>query len=154
MDDRELLQKYEPVLRFAKSERFFPMAVEPYLERCTLLPSGPQGIAGLLMHINEPLIARIGKLNSGEYYLRFVNDPLIDSDIWVWWGILSAAALGLGWLRTGFPGVETAIGLALLAAFIVFVQASPLRLRIFPAIFVALFFFILGAAPIWFFLTP
>ena len=154
MDDSELLQKYEPVLRFAKSERFFPMAVEPYLERCTLLPSGPQGIAGLLMHLNEPLIARIGKLNSGEYYLRFVNDPLIDSDIWVWWGILSAAALGLGWFRGGLTGVETAVGLALVAAFIVFVQASPLRLRIFPAIFVALFFFMLEAAPIWFFLTP
>jgi hypothetical protein len=154
MDDRELLQKYEPVLRFAKSERFFPMAVEPYLERCTLLPSGPQGIAGLLMRLNEPLIAHIGKLYSGEYYLRFVNDPLIDSDIWVWWGILSAAALVLGWFRAGLTGVETAIGLALIAAFIVFVQASPLRLRIFPAIFVALFFVILEAAPIWFFLTP
>ena len=36
MDDCELLKKYEPVLRFAKSERFFPMAVEPYLEKCTI----------------------------------------------------------------------------------------------------------------------
>ena len=33
MQDSELLKKYEPVLRFAKSERFFPMAVEPYLDR-------------------------------------------------------------------------------------------------------------------------
>jgi len=106
MDDSELLQKYEPVLRFAKSERFFPMAVEPYLERCTLLPSGPQGIPGMLVRLSEPLIARIGKLNSGEYYLRFVNDPLIDSDIWVWWGILSAAALGHGGAaRFAFPSV-------------------------------------------------
>ena len=154
MDDRELLQKYEPVLRFAKSERFFPMAVEPYLERCSIFPSGPQGVVGLLAHLNEPLITFIGRLRSGEYFLRFVNDPLIDSDIWVWWGILSAAALGLGWFTSGWDGVTLVAALSLLAAFIIFIRASPLRLRIFPAIFVAMFFFLLEAAPIWFFLTP
>ena len=40
---------------------------------------------------NEPLVTRIGKLESGEYFLRFVNDPLIDSDVWVWWGFLRPA---------------------------------------------------------------
>jgi hypothetical protein len=154
MDDRKLLQKYEPVLRFAKSERFFPMAVEPYLERCSIFPSGPQGVVGLLAHLNEPLITSIGRLRSGEYYLRFVNDPLIDSDIWVWWGGLSAAALGLGWFMAGWGGVGIVIGLSLIAALIIFIQASPLRLRIFPAILSTLFFFALEAAPIWFFLTP
>ena len=58
MDDSELLRKYEPVLRFAKSERFFPMAVEPYLEKCMIFPSGPQGVVGLLSHSTEPLITR------------------------------------------------------------------------------------------------
>ena len=77
MDDAELLRKYEPVLRFAKSERFFPMAVEPYLEKCTIHPSGPQGVMGLLAHSpHDPLVKRIGKLESAEYFLRFVNDPL------------------------------------------------------------------------------
>ena len=90
MDDSELLKKYEPVLRFARSERFFPMAVEPYLEKCMIFPSGPQGVVGLLSHPEEPLVTRIGKLESAEYFLRFVNDPLIDSDVWVWWGISSA----------------------------------------------------------------
>lgn len=154
MNDAELLRKYEPVLRFAKSERFFPMAVEPYLEKCTIFPSGPQGVVGLLSHINEPLISRIGKLQSGEYYLRFVNDPLIDSDIWFWWGGLSTAAIGAGWFIQGWVGVETAIILALLSAFIIFIQASPIRLRFFPAAFAALFFFALEVAPIWFFLRP
>src|SRR5262245_38253957 len=154
MDDSELLKKYEPVLRFAKSERFFPMAVEPYLERCSIFPSGPQGVVGLLSHLNEPLITSIGRLKSGEYFLRFVNDPLIDSDIWIWWGILSAATLGLGWYTVGWDGVTFVIALSLLAAFIIFIQASPLRVRIFPAIFAALFFLILGVAPVWFFLTP
>ena len=154
MDDRELLEKYEPVLRFAKSERFFPMAVEPYLEKCKIFASGPQGVAGLLWHFNEPLAARIGKLQSGEYYLRFVNDPLIDSDIWVWWAILSGLALGVGWFVSGLEGVGVAFALALIAAFIIFIQASPIRLRFFPAVFAVLFFLALEVAPIWFFLRP
>lgn len=154
MDDAELLAKYEPVLRFAKSERFFPMAVEPYLEQCSLRPSGPQGVAGLLFNLHEPLVTRLGKLFSGEYYLRFINDPLIDSDIWVWWGILSAAALGLGWYGAGWGGVGGVFILSLIAAFVIFIQASPIRLRFFPAVLAALFFFVLEAAPILFFLTP
>lgn len=154
MDDSELLRKYEPVLRFAKSERFFPMAVEPYLEKCTIHPSGPQGVVGLLSHASEPLTARIGKLEGGEYYLRFVNESLIDSDVWIWWGGISALAIAAAWFVSGWWGVEVAAVLALIAAFIIFIQASPMRLRFFPAALAALFFFILEALPIWFFLTP
>jgi hypothetical protein len=154
MDDSELLKKYEPVLRFAKSERFFPMAVEPYLEKCMIFPSGPQGVVGLLSRPNEPPIHLLGKLESGEYFLRFVNVPLIDSDVWVWWGISAAIITVLGWITRGWRGVEGAALLALLAAFTIFIQASPIRLRFFPAAFAALFFFALEAAPIWFFLTP
>jgi hypothetical protein len=154
MDDSELLKKYEPVLRFARSERFFPMAVEPYLERCTIHPSGPQGVVGLLSHPNEPLATRIGKLESGEYYLRFVNEPLIDSDVWIWWGAGSALTLAAGWFMSGWWGVEVAALLALVAAFIIFIAASPIRLRFFPAALAALFFFALEAAPIFFFLRP
>jgi hypothetical protein len=154
MDDSELLKKYEPVLRFAKSERFFPMAVEPYLEKCTIHPSGPQGVLGLLSHPTEPLVTRIGKLESGEYYLRFVNDPLIDSDVWVWWGGSSILITGVGWFVSGWRGVGFAAVLALIAALIIFIQASPIRLRFFPAVLAALIFFALEAIPIWFFLTP
>lgn len=155
MDDSELLKKYEPVLRFAKSERFFPVAVEPYLEKCTIFPSGPQGVVGLLATLSsESLITRIGKLQSGEYYLRFVNDPLIDSDIWVWWGALSAAAATLSWLFFGWSGAEGAVLLAILAALIIFIQASPIRARFFPAALAALAFITLEAIPIWFFLRP
>jgi len=154
MQDGDLLKKYEPVLRFAKSERFFPMAVEPYLDKCYLLPSGPQGAVEELLHLNEPVRTRIGKLHSGEYYLRFVNEPLIDSDIWVWWGVLSVVFAVAGWFLSGWVGVESVAGLALVAALIIFIQASPIRLRIFPAALAAFFFFILEVAPIWFFLTP
>ena len=154
MDDSELLRKYEPVLRFAKSERFFPMAVEPYLEKCTIFPSGPQGVVGLLSHAHEPLVTRLGKLESAEYFLRFVNDPLIDSDVWAWWGISSLLLSIVGWFASGWRGVGLAALLALVTAFIIYIQASPIRLRFFPAAFAALFFFALEAAPIWFFLKP
>ncbi len=154
MDDSELLKKYEPVLRFAKSERFFPMAVEPYLEKCTIFPSGPQGVVGLLSHPSEPLVTRIGKLESAEYFLRFVNDPLIDTDAWKWWGISSTLLTIAGWFATGWRGVGIAALLALAAAFIIYIQASPIRLRFFPAALAALFFFALEAAPVFFFLTP
>ncbi|HEX9332620.1 MAG TPA: hypothetical protein VF896_12075 [Anaerolineales bacterium] len=155
MNDSELLRKYEPVLRFAKSERFFPMAVEPYLEKCSIFPSGPQGVIGLLSTLsNESLVTRIGKLQSAEYYLRFVNDPLINSDIWVWWGVLSAVAISVGWFISHLAGVGDAILLSFLGAMIVFIQASPIRARFFPAALTALFFFVLEAIPIWFFLRP
>jgi hypothetical protein len=154
MDDSELLKKYEPVLRFAKSERFFPMAVEPYLEKCTIHPSGPQGVVGLLSNPNGPLVSRIGKLEGGEYYMRFINEPLIDSDVWVWWGVGSALLIAAGWFLRGWIGVEVTAALALAVGFIIFIQASPIRLRFFPAAFAALFFFVLEVVPIWFFLRP
>jgi hypothetical protein len=154
MQDSELLKKYEPVLRFAKSERFFPMAVEPYLERCYLLPGGPQGAVEELLHLSDPVRTRIGKLHSGDYFLRFINDPLIDSDVWVWWGVLSIIAAGTGWFLVNWFGVEIAAVLSLIAAFIIFMQASPIRLRIIPAAFATLVFLALEVAPIWFFLTP
>ncbi|HSJ90188.1 MAG TPA: hypothetical protein VK909_23450, partial [Anaerolineales bacterium] len=120
------------------------MAVEPYLEKCTIFPSGPQGVVGLLTTLSgESLVTRIAKLQSGEYYLRFVNDPLIDSDIWIWWGALSAAAASLSWFFLGLRGLEGAIILSLLAAIIIFIQASPIRARFFPAALAALVFFVL-----------
>lgn len=130
------------------------MAVEPYLEKCTLHASGPQGVIGLLSHPHERLVTRIGKLESGEYYLRFVNEPLIDSDVWIWWGVFSALMISAGWFISGWIGVEVAAVLALTAAFIIYIRASPIRLSFFPAALAALFFFALEVLPIWFFLTP
>ena len=152
--DLELLEKYEPVLRFAKSERFFPMAVEPYLEKCTLFPSGPLGVIESLAHINEPVASRIGKLESEQHYLRFVNKPLNDSDAWVWWAILSGIGVAGGWFVAGWFGVESAFLLSMIAALVIFMLASPIRLRSIPAALAAVVFISLGAAPVWFFLGP
>lgn len=153
MTDLELLEKYEPVLRFAKSERFFPMAVEPYLEKCVLFPSGPAGVAELVTNLmNEPLLERMGKLKNEQYYLRFVNDPLSDSDAWVWWAAASALGIGGVWYFLGSVAAETALAISLIAALVLFMIASPIRLRIIPAALAALFFITLEIAPIWFFL--
>lgn len=154
MDDLKLLERFEPVMRFAKSERFFPMAVEPYLERCLLFPSGPAGAAELFTHLNERLIEMLGRLKSHEYFLRFVNKPLFDFDVWVWWGVLSGIALGVGWLTFGLVGVEVAMVIAILAALTIFMVASPIRLRIIPALLAVFIFLGLGFAPIWLFMNP
>ena len=45
---------------------------------------------------------------------------------------------------SGWRGVGVAAILALIAAFIIFIQASPIRLRFFLAALAALFFFALG----------
>jgi hypothetical protein len=154
MDDLELLKKYEPVLRFAKSERFFPMAVEPYLEKCSIFPSGPIGAAELFGHFHEPLVGKIGGLKSHEYFLRFVNKPLNDFDAWLWWAGGSAAALLAGWFMLGLAGLEFAVGASLSAALVIFMLASPIRLRIIPAILAVVFFLALGIAPVWLFFRP
>jgi hypothetical protein len=154
VDDQELIKMYEPVLRFAKSERFFPMAVEHYLEFCQLFPSGPEAVVEIVMHIETTLHKRIGKLQSGQYYLRFVNNPLSDSDAWVWWGSLSALGLVASWFIAGFMGLGIAVTASALTALVLFMLVSPIRLRMIPAIFAALFFIILEVLPIWFFLKP
>jgi hypothetical protein len=152
--DLDLLEKYEPVLRFAKSERFFPMAVEPYLEECFIFPNGPQGAAELFAHLNEPLIDKIGNLESNQYFLRFVNKTLNDFDAWIWWGALSIIGVVAGWFFMRLAGVEVAVGASLAAALVIFMLASPIRLRIIPAVFAVIFFLALGIAPVWFFLHP
>jgi hypothetical protein len=154
MTDLELLEMYEPALRFAKSERFFPMAVDAYLEQCAIFPSGPQGVMEIFAHFHEPLITRIGNLTSEQYYLRFVNKPLNNSDARWWWRALSALGLVGGWLLAGRAGVEITIALALLIGLIIFMFASPIRLRIIPAALDSFAFIALEIAPIWFFLRP
>jgi hypothetical protein len=154
MDDLKLLEQYEPVLRFAKSERFFPMAVEPYLERCMIFPSGPHGAGELFGHLNEPLVGKVGRLHSHEYFLRFVNKPLFDFDAWLWWGGFSALGAGMAWLVGGVIGLEVAVFVSLAAVLVLFMLASPIRLRIIPALLAAFLFMGLGIAPIWFFLHP
>src|SRR5689334_11140079 len=109
------------------------MAVEPYLERCVLFSSGPQGAIESVAHLGESLLERMGKLESEQHYLRYVNNPLRDSDAWVWWGASSLMGSVGVWFLGGWAFVEIAAAFSLIAALIIFMMASPIRLRLIPA---------------------
>ncbi|MGE5250117.1 MAG: hypothetical protein ACM3QS_07855 [Bacteroidota bacterium] len=154
MNDREYLQAYEPILRFARSERFFPMDADRYLEHCQIFSSGPQGVLELVTHREAVKRKRLGRLQSEQLYLRFVNNPWRDTGAWLWWGILSALAILGAWVTAGWRTAGIAVLASALAALIIFMLASPIRLRSIPAIFVVVFFTTLEVLPIWFFLRP
>lgn len=156
MDELKLLEQYEPTLRFAKSERFFPMAVEPYLGWCALLPYAPDAALEHLEHIEKhkiPLVERLGKLNHEKFFLRFVNQNFDYGWAWRWLVILSIVGLFAG-LLWGWTGIEADLLLTFVVASFLFMLASPVRLRIIPSLFAVIFFCGLSFAPIWFFTHP
>ena len=57
--DRALLRRFEPVLRFTRGERFFPMRVEPYLERSSLWCMRPNREAELIVPQGELTVERL-----------------------------------------------------------------------------------------------
>ncbi|MDD2922324.1 MAG: hypothetical protein PHQ36_08560, partial [Anaerolineales bacterium] len=154
MTDLELLEQYEPALRFAKSERFFPMAVDPYLEKCALVPSGSDGVLERLGYARDSLNAGIGKLKSEQFYLRFVNKSFDNSDGWRWLLAFSLIGLAAGGFFFGRTGIEIDLLLSFLVALFLFMLVSPVRLRIIPSMLAVFVFCGLSFAPIWFFLRP
>ncbi len=77
--DLQLLRSYEPVLRFTKGEKFFPMAVEPYIRECSLWVRRPnQKPVCLIPPGQMTLEALAGPRTLGfgaVYYLKFI-EPL------------------------------------------------------------------------------
>jgi hypothetical protein len=75
--DVEILRAFEPVVRYTKGEKFYPMAVEPYLRASSLwlyVPDGPdeEVVAEgdlTVERLVEPRDAAFGSL----FYLRFVH---------------------------------------------------------------------------------
>ncbi|HEX3455369.1 MAG TPA: hypothetical protein VHS03_12140 [Gaiellaceae bacterium] len=75
--DVEILRAFEPVVRYTKGEKFYPMAVEPYLRASSLwlyVPDGPDqevvaegGVT--VARLVEPRDVPFGSL----FYLRFVH---------------------------------------------------------------------------------
>ena len=59
---------------------------------------------------------RLGKLHSEQFYLRFVNNPLSNSDAWVWWAVLSALGIAGSWFIARWTGMEIAATASALAA--------------------------------------
>jgi hypothetical protein len=157
MNDLELLEMYEPTLRFAKSERFFPMAVEPYLEHCTLSPYSPESMVEYLEYREKYadfLSARIGHLKNENFFLRFVNKKFDNSSAWRWLLAFSLVGLVIGWLLFGLTGVEIDLVISFAAALFLFMLASPVRLRIIPSALAVIAFCALSFAPLRFFINP
>ena len=77
--DLELLQTYEPVIRYTNGELFFPSAVEPYLADCDLLVGSQEGSARLLVAnggVDTAILATHSAPQGETLYLRLVQHPL------------------------------------------------------------------------------
>ena len=85
-EDLRLLQCYEPVLRFTRGELFLPMAVEDYLEKCSLWRSAAAGGRGAGAAAGNGCARRANSLrlvwlrparrSGGNLSLRFVQRSL------------------------------------------------------------------------------
>ncbi len=75
--ERALLRRFEPVLRYTQGERFFPMRVEPYLERSSLWCVRPKREAELIVPQGELAPPDLAQPRYGEfdaiYYLQFIT---------------------------------------------------------------------------------
>ncbi len=76
--DLDLLKEYEPVLLFTKGEQFFPMQVEPYIDRCSLWEAidGENNLMVPEGHLNKKTLARAQPSTVDTVqYMRFA-EPL------------------------------------------------------------------------------
>ncbi|MGL4172625.1 MAG: hypothetical protein ACRCTR_00905 [Actinomycetota bacterium] len=86
--DVELLRRFEPVVHFTQGEMFFPMAVEPYLQECSLwlrADNGEQRRLAAPGEVSADSLADLAQsLGGGVPYLRYVQRPL-DLPSYVRW---------------------------------------------------------------------
>ncbi len=75
--DRELLRRFEPVLRFTQGEHFFPMDVERYVRECSLWVQRPNRLPHCLVPEGELTLERLAERRvdvfDAVHYLRFIE---------------------------------------------------------------------------------
>lgn len=78
-DDLALLRRFEPILRFNRGERFFPMDVDPYVRESSLWMQRSGSAAQCLVPEGSLTLAELGRRRSdgfdAVYYLKFI-EPL------------------------------------------------------------------------------
>jgi hypothetical protein len=78
--DVELLQRYEPIVRYTYGEYFFPMAVDGYLAESELWGVDREGRHAILASVGELTKDNLGtwraRAPDRTLYLRFVQEPL------------------------------------------------------------------------------
>lgn len=88
MTDLQLLQQYEPVVRYTYGEMFFPCAVDGYLARCRLYMADGDDAMTLLASPGELTASRLSQFSSippdHRLYLQFVDAPLTAMDYQRW----------------------------------------------------------------------
>jgi hypothetical protein len=80
MSDLDLLQRFEPVIRYTQGEMFFPCAVDSYLGQCSLWQRDAEGQQSMLLSPGHLDPARLGNIDfqspGTDLFLRFVEEPL------------------------------------------------------------------------------
>lgn len=107
--ERDLLRRYEPVLRFTRGEQFFPMDVEPYVRRCSLWAYRPDREPVCLVSKGKLTLERLAGPHPGDFetvhFLKFI-EPL---------NVAQTAAYKLQRVRKRGPGHRFRAGLGRLA---------------------------------------
>jgi hypothetical protein len=75
--DRALLRRFEPILRFTQGELFFPMDVEPYVRSCGLWVQRPGETPMRLVSEGELTLSKLAQPRAGGqnavYFLKFIE---------------------------------------------------------------------------------
>ncbi len=83
-----LLRTYEPIVRFARGELFFPTAVEPYVAQCSLWRRDADGVSGCLVPATDLTLERLCQEAVAHQHsplsLRFVEAPLKRAEYLRW----------------------------------------------------------------------
>ncbi|TAK33453.1 MAG: hypothetical protein EPO21_12810 [Chloroflexota bacterium] len=82
--DLALLRRFEPVMRCTRGERFFPIRVEPYVQRCSLWAWRPRGEQVCLVPQGELTLAELSQSRPDAFgtvhYLK-LTDPLSPGEL-------------------------------------------------------------------------
>jgi hypothetical protein len=76
---RSLLRRFEPVIRYTRGELFLPAAIESYISGCQLVVAGPDGheVVAPRGSLTPDKLAEVGRLRAGQRLsLERVEGPL------------------------------------------------------------------------------
>ena len=80
MSDLELLQQFEPIVRYTEGELFFPTGVEQYVRHASLWMRTPAGKDQLLVPLGQltlDVLAQYSEIPTGHtLYMNLVDEPL------------------------------------------------------------------------------
>jgi len=97
-----LHERYVPILRFARGEQFYPMAVDDFLAYCTLRAKGEPRPLVAQGKLDLPLLARAYR-EQPELFLQSVPAAVADQNVAAGWSqeiqrsLVQASFRGFNW---------------------------------------------------------